>query len=79
MREKNLIGAPSLVAFNSGSGIRDLEAVITMPEAALLGRQKESGRRRESGGNSGGVEAPLDVCSLTIINTKYDKITSVTL
>lgn len=50
----------SLVAFNLSTGVGDLEAEITMPEAALLGRQKESGRKEEcgsrggSGGSSGG-------------------------
>lgn len=32
----------SLAAFNISSGIRDLGALIRMPEAALLGRQKKS-------------------------------------
>lgn len=32
----------SLAAFNISSGIRDLEALIKMPKAVLLGRQKKS-------------------------------------
>lgn len=43
-REKPNWSSFSFHAFNLSSGVGDLEVVIKMPEAALLGRQKDYGR-----------------------------------
>lgn len=51
--EKPNLERLSLAAFDLSSGDGGLEAVITMPEAALLGRQRKSGRREECGGGVG--------------------------
>lgn len=53
----------SLATFNLSTGVADLEAVIKMPEAALLGRQKESGRKEgcSGDGGGGGTRDPADL------------------